>query len=145
LELEKFTRGDTFDFEVNCDSDIDQNDILIPPMLLQPFVENAIIHGFNGLERRGKINVEFHLVILSQSEGSVQKLQCIIRDNGVGREKATNVKIQQESEHKSTALKVTQERLDMLNAGEKSLFIIDIKDENGNPAGTEINILITII
>jgi ligand-binding sensor domain-containing protein len=142
LELEKFTRGDTFDFEVNCDSEIDQNDILIPPMLLQPFVENAIIHGFNGLNRRGKINVEFHFVILSPSEGS--KLKCIIRDNGVGREKATNVKIQQESEHKSTALKVTQERLDMLNAGEKSLFIIDIKDENGNPAGTEIQILIGV-
>lgn len=142
LELEKFTRGNTFDFEVNCDSDIDQNDILIPPMLLQPFVENAIIHGFNGLERRGKINVEFHFVILSPSEGS--KLKCIIRDNGVGREKATNVKMQQESEHKSTALKVTQERLDMLNSGEKSLFIIDIKDENGNPAGTEIQILIGV-
>ena len=136
LELEKFTRGDTFDFEVNCDSDIDQNDILIPPMLLQPFVENAIIHGFNGLDRRGKITVSFQL-----NDG---KLICSVKDNGVGREKATNVKMQQESEHKSTALKVTQERLDKLNSGEKSLFIIDIKDENGNPAGTEIQILIGV-
>ncbi|MEY4573737.1 MAG: hypothetical protein RLZ10_3043, partial [Bacteroidota bacterium] len=134
LELEKFTRGDTFDFEVNCDSDIDQNDILLPPMLLQPFVENAIIHGFNGLDRRGRLNVKFQM-----KNG---KLLCVVKDNGVGREKATNVKMQQESEHKSTALKVTQERLDMLNAGEKSLFIIDIKDDNGNPAGTEIQILI---
>jgi ligand-binding sensor domain-containing protein len=136
LELEKFTRGNTFDFEVNCDSDIDQNDILIPPMLLQPFVENAIIHGFNGLDRRGRLNVKFQM-----KNG---KLLCAVIDNGVGREKATNVKMQQESEHKSTALKVTQERLDMLNSGEKSLFIIDIKDENGNPAGTEIQILMGV-
>ena len=52
--------------------------------------------------------------------------------------------MQQESEHKSTALKVTQERLDMLNSGEKSLFIIDIKDDNGNSAGTEIQILMGV-
>jgi ligand-binding sensor domain-containing protein len=136
LELEKFTRGDSFDFEIHCDENIDQNDILLPPMLLQPFVENAIIHGFNGLDRRGKLNLQFQI--------SNFKLVCIITDNGVGRIKASEQKMQMESEHKSTALKVTQERLDMLNSGEKSLFITDLKDENGNAAGTEIRILIGV-
>ncbi len=136
LELEKFTRGDSFDFEITCADDIDQSDILLPPMLLQPFVENAIIHGFNGLDRRGKINIQFTIVN--------NQLICSVKDNGVGREKAVEQKMQQESEHKSTALKVTQERLDMLNSGEKSLFIVDLKDEKGDAAGTEIKILIGV-
>lgn len=136
LELEKFTRGDTFDFEINCDDEIDQSDILIPPMLLQPFVENAIIHGLNSLDRRGKITIEFKL--------ENEKLHVTIHDNGVGREKATAIKMQVESAHKSTALKVTQERLDLLNNGEKSFWIVDLKDEKGNPAGTEVNILLGV-
>jgi ligand-binding sensor domain-containing protein/two-component sensor histidine kinase len=132
--LEQFSSGNTFDFSIEVPKDIDIMEINIPPMLIQPFIENAIIHGIRHLEKRGKITVSFKL--------NKKVLECMITDNGIGRKKAASIKSQEDQKHKSTALMVTQERLDILNKDKKihSLEIIDINDNSGLDSGTRITI-----
>ena len=133
LAIEKSSRGNTFDFEVTTLLEMDTEELMIPPMMLQPFVENAIIHGVAHLTENGKINIHF-----------LQKnnlLECSIEDNGIGRAAAKEIKSQIEHQHKSAALEVTQERLDILTKdlrGLKSLEIIDLKNESGDASGTKV-------
>lgn len=139
LALEKFSRGDSFDYEIKIADDIDTEEDNIPPMMIQPFVENAIVHGVAHIESGGRIIVNF------DREGDY--LKCTITDNGIGREQASQLKSQQDYNHKSTALAVTQERLDILNIGKngsKSLEIIDLKDEDDKGLGTEVIVRIPL-
>ena len=139
LAIEKSSRGNTFDFEITTLLEIETEELMIPPMMLQPFVENAIIHGVAHLTENGKIHIHF-----------LQKnkiLECSIQDNGIGRVAAKKIKSQIQHQHKSTALIVTQERLDIINKdlqGLKSLEIIDLKNKNGEISGTKILIRLLI-
>ncbi|MBK9191811.1 MAG: hypothetical protein IPM77_10020 [Crocinitomicaceae bacterium] len=121
------------DLEFEIDPDLVTSEEILPPLLIQPFVENALIHGLKKSERKGVIRVTFKLL-------GEHLLECSVEDNGIGRENASKIIAQKENYHKSTALKVTEERLASLN--KNSVFvpfeIIDLKDENGNPAGTKI-------
>ncbi|MGZ4038390.1 MAG: ligand-binding sensor domain-containing protein, partial [Bacteroidia bacterium] len=132
LLIEKFCNGDRFDYTIRVDDAIEKDYVKIPPMLLQPFIENAIKHGLkNSSDKRGLIEVEF------REKNNV--LECSVTDNGIGRKKAEELnKGSKETYHKSTALIVTQERLDLLkeNPAVKSLEIIDLHDENGEASGT---------
>lgn len=133
LAIEKSSRGNTFDFEVTTLLEMDTEELMIPPMMLQPFVENAIIHGVAHLTEHGKINIHF----LQKNK----MLECSIEDNGIGRVAAKKIKSQIEHQHKSAALEVTQERLDILNKdfrGLKSLEIIDLENNEGVPSGTKV-------
>lgn len=142
LSLEKFTRNDAFDFSIHADEEVNTEEVLIPSMLLQPFVENSIIHGFSGLQRRGKIEITFRM------HGKF--LECRVRDNGIGREKAQLHKAQLDTRHKSMALIVTQERLALINrqsgeqSGSGSIEIRDLTDENKLSCGTEVLIRILV-
>ena len=133
LSIEQSSRGNTFEFEITTDDNIDTEEMTIPPMMLQPFVENAIIHGVAHLKEKGKIEVHF-----TQKN---QTLECEIIDNGIGRAKAKELKSQVEHQHKSAGLEVTQERLDILNKdvkGQKSLEFIDLVDALGKAIGTKV-------
>ncbi len=136
LLIEKFCNGDRFDYEIASDPALEADFIQIPPMLLQPFVENAIKHGMKDLGgmKRGMIRIEF------KSEN--QQLICIVEDNGIGRKKAEEIKQQStvhEKEHTSVAIKITRERLELMGAtnNDKTLEIIDLY-ENGEPSGTRV-------
>lgn len=139
LSLEQFSQGNTFDYEVLVADNIDPEAISLPSMILQPFVENAIIHGVAHLENRGKILVHF------SRKG--KRLSCIIEDNGIGRAKAKELKSQIDLSHKSVALDITKERLDLLRRGKavkNSLQIIDLKDTEGKVCGTRVELIIPI-
>lgn len=139
LALEKFSRGDSFDYQITLSEDIEIEEETIPPMMIQPFVENAIVHGIAHKEEGGKVEVLF------EKDGNY--LKCTITDNGIGREQASQLKSQQEEQHKSTALAVTQERLDILHAqknGRKGLEVLDLKDEQGNAVGTKVIVVIPL-
>jgi len=140
LLVEKFSSGDTFDYEINTDPNMDMDFIKIPPMLLQPFVENSIKHGFKNLQqRRGNILIEFREL--------EHKLICTISDNGVGREIAQErADSEGESYHESTALKVIRERLMLMDPGnaEPKIDIQDLYSKQGIPCGTKITIEIPI-
>lgn len=142
LDLERFCGGEQFEYEVKVDDALQTEETLIPPMLIQPFVENAIIHGINHLDtRKGKISLSF------MREDEV--LVCGIQDNGIGREEARKINRHRVPGHKSTALAVTKERLSFLqetHGGEDiGLEIQDLLDEKGKGMGTAVVIRIPLI
>ncbi|MFK8044239.1 MAG: two-component regulator propeller domain-containing protein [Crocinitomicaceae bacterium] len=139
IQLEKLTSQIEFDFELNVGQEVDTNEQIVPPLMVQPFIENAIIHGFKNINHKGRIKVGFNLI-------NDDYLLCTIEDNGSGRVAAANQKAQKAQYHKSTALQVTQERLAKLNdlGDEKDFEIIDLKDEGGNAKGTKVVIKIRL-
>ncbi|MEM7368396.1 MAG: two-component regulator propeller domain-containing protein [Bacteroidota bacterium] len=139
LTIEQFSREKNFDYQIEIDEWVDPDNFLIPPMLIQPFVENAIIHGVAHLDHNGHIRIKFERID--------QHVECVIIDNGIGREQATKINSQKDQHHKSTALVVTQERLDILhNSGDwdKSIVIKDLADPAGRPAGTQVLLRIPV-
>lgn len=134
LLIEYFCHSKQFDYSIEVDEQIEKDFIQLPPMLLQPFVENSIKHGILHLKnKRGMIQISF------KEEDNV--LVCTIEDNGIGREASSA--LQENSKdvhHASTALKVTRERLALLNEPENSIVIEDMQDEQGQPKGTIVTV-----
>jgi len=133
LEMERLRFKNSFDYGITFLNAIDSDNVFIPPLLLQPFCENAIWHGLMHREGQGRLDIELSI------ESNI--LNCIITDNGVGREKAEEMNSKTAEKEKSLGLKITTERLALLNR-EKGLQtfydIEDLKDENGNAAGTKV-------
>jgi ligand-binding sensor domain-containing protein len=135
--LESARYDNKFACVYNVAEDVNTNTIMIPPMLLQPFVENAIWHGLMQKEGEGTITVE----IIKEDE---EFLKISITDDGIGREKAAELK-SKSATHKSHGLKVTSQRIDMmnkLNSTGAQVHIIDLKDDQGVAAGTKVELII---
>ena len=135
LNLEQLSNEDNFDYEIIVDENIQTDAYGIPPLLLQPFAENSIVHGIKELNHRGKITINF--------EWKETFIECSVSDNGRGRLAAKEVRHQKSSYHKSTALVLTQERLASLSdeLPVKSFEIIDMKE----PSGTKVILRIPVI
>ena len=135
VELESVRFKDSFAYAIVCDDEIETEEIKIPTLLIQPFVENAIWHGLMHKEGNRKLTVSF-----------VEKedfLQCIIEDNGVGREKAMAMKIStgQDKKHTGKGISVSEERLRTLKTASGkngSIEIIDLKNNSGESQGTQV-------
>lgn len=142
LLIEQFCNGNRFDYEILVPENLETDFIQIPPMILQPFVENAIKHGFRQLEetgRRGKIEIRF------QAQSGY--LECVVSDNGIGRKKASTIQQQSPTaKHISAALEITQERLELMGtiSNKKSIEIIDL-EENGKALGTKVIVRIALV
>jgi ligand-binding sensor domain-containing protein/two-component sensor histidine kinase len=135
IEFEQFCKPDSFEYEIKLDEQIQLNNIEIPPMLIQPFVENSINHGFASLNnRKGK------LLISLVNEGRM--LKCVVKDNGVGIKNSKASK--KYSSHKSSAIEITRKRLEALskNKNETVIKINDVIDDKGDVRGTEVVLLI---
>ena len=138
LELESMRLGNRFNYEIDLDSDLDANNIEIAPLIIQPFVENAIIHGLVPK----KENCFLKIIVSKMGEG---KLLCVVEDNGVGR-KHSEIMKQKTGSHKSYGMSITRRRLEMLSRISNNDFSVEIEDlhnENGEPAGTRVNIVIS--
>jgi sensor histidine kinase YesM len=139
LDMERLRFKDSFNYSIIFTNTIDEGAVFVPPLLLQPFCENAIWHGLIQKDGQGLLTVEL----------SVQDniLNCIITDNGIGREKAQERKSKTAEKEKSMGLKITTERLALLNR-ERGLHtfyeIEDLKDEYGRAAGTKVVLKISI-
>ena len=131
IEVEKLRFRNAFEFYIEVDPNIDQDFFMIPPSLLQPFVENAIWHGLMHKEEDKQLTILF-----TQQDNSII---CQIIDNGIGREASAN--IHKTKTHKtSLGMSITKERIEHLHTvhGIKSDFeIIDLYDDD-NPAGTKV-------
>lgn len=140
LLVEKFCNNNSFDYAIHVQDDLEVDYIKIPPMILQPFVENAIKHGMKYLvNKTGFIEVSFTV--------QDNMLLCSVSDNGIGRKKAEELnKKSSDDFHKSTALAVTQERLNLLHQqkNESHIHIIDLYDESGEALGTKVDVEIPI-
>jgi sensor histidine kinase YesM len=107
-------------------------------MLIQPYVENAILHGLLPKEGNGKISI----TLQKQND----TILCTIEDNGIGREKSMEFKKNRVQQHKSMGMSITQERLDILNSSLNSNISAEIIDlfENGKSAGTKVKLIIPL-
>jgi LytS/YehU family sensor histidine kinase len=140
LELEKRRFEDKFVYEIAVAKEINGQDYHIPPMILQPYVENAIRHGI-GLRKdnNGRITVR-----MSLSNGN---LVCIIEDNGVGRKLAAQFRGRNPIEYQSRGMALTEKRIEMFNKANKSPVLItidDVEDHSEVPAGTRITLCFSI-
>ncbi len=137
VEMEKLRFNDKFDFKLEVDPDIDEGFIEIPPMIIQPYVENAIIHGLMHKTDKGNLLIELAL--------KDENIIVTIQDNGVGRERAAEIRRESGIERKSRGMLITGERLGILNQYTKDTYtveVIDLQDDDGNPAGTRVVITI---
>ena len=133
LEMERLRFKYSFDYNINFKNAVNPENIFIPPLLLQPFAENAIWHGMMNKEGQG------HLTISLSQENN--ELSCIIEDNGVGRAKAAELKSKSVEKKKSLGLQITKERLALLNkdSNETTFFEMkDLYDDEGNVNGTMV-------
>lgn len=132
LELEQLRFNKMFEFTITKSEAI-EDDLALPPLLLQPFVENAIIHGLIPKKEVGRIDIDFSI--------QNQSLICTITDNGIGFEKSQELKASSVSIHKSMALDITKKRLEMMEAFTSKTSKVEIKeltDSNGNIIGTKV-------
>jgi tetratricopeptide (TPR) repeat protein len=143
LKLYVLLESSRFDNKFACvytiAEDVNTSAIMIPPMLLQPFVENAIWHGLMQKEGQGTI-------IIDIKKADEEFLNISIIDDGIGREKAAELK-SKTATHKSHGLKVTSQRIDMmnkLNSTGAQVHIYDLKDDQGNATGTKVELIIPI-
>jgi len=133
LEMEKLRFQNSFNYNISIKNEIDHETIFIPPLLLQPFAENAIWHGLMHKEGRGYLDIELSL--------EQKTLTCIITDNGIGRHKAGMIKSKSAEKQKSMGLQITTERLALLNQEKEAqtfFNIEDLTDKLGNAAGTRV-------
>lgn len=133
LDMERLRFKDSFNYSITFTNSIDASNVFVPPLLLQPFVENAIWHGL--MHKQGQGNLEIVLNVEDKT------LICIITDNGIGRSKSAILKSKSAEKQKSMGLYITRERLALLNKDieEQTYFNFeDITDTEGNSAGTRV-------
>jgi len=136
IELEHLRMNKSFEYEVIADEHLEPEETEIPPMLAQPFIENAIKHGLRTKAEGGKLRVEF-----SQLQEDVMK--CVIEDNGIGRTAAAALK-KSSNGHHSRGIEITKSRLKNIwkeDFKEEYLSIIDLKNTSDEPIGTRVELL----
>ena len=139
LDIQKIRFNTKFDYSIVVDEKIDTEAALIPPMLLQPFIENAIEHGINHKESKGNVKV-----IVKKDRGN---MVFEIEDDGVGRTRAKELSQNKNKGHRSYATILTQERIEALNKKQKkkiTFAIIDLTDKDGMASGTKVVFVIPI-
>ena len=138
LEIEKQRFGARFDYELT--SEIDEPAfVMVPPMMVQPFVENAIVHGFSNMASGGFLKIEYR-----QTD---ETIHVLVEDNGKGRASASTDQKGTEKGHVSLGTKVVAERLQLLSAElnlPASCVYEDLTTHQGEPCGTRVRLVLPI-
>jgi tetratricopeptide (TPR) repeat protein len=135
LKLEHYRFRDKFDYTITMDEAINKEAIEIPPMLIQPYIENAVWHGLRYKESKGFLSVNFRM------ENGILLVE--IKDDGIGRKKSAELKTDNQKKHESTGLKNIRERLGIINKVYKSNYKVEITDlENGT--GTIVTLYVPV-
>jgi tetratricopeptide (TPR) repeat protein len=133
IELEKLRFSNPFEYDIRVEEGIDPETTLIPPLILQPFVENALKHGFRDETKRGMLSI----TIIKENDF----LRCTVEDNGVGRKHSMSIKPVSGFKKESLGLKITEERLNLISESRKQrayFKIEDLLDKSDNPLGTRV-------
>ncbi|HVZ96377.1 MAG TPA: histidine kinase [Chitinophagaceae bacterium] len=141
VELEQLRFNNKFNFKSYIDPALRGGDYRVPPLLIQPFVENAIVHGLANSDED-----QLHLTVTASLHDNM--IKYVIQDNGIGRERAGIYNMQNRPYHKSVGLKITEDRINRYNRAAQateSIAITDLYDEDRNPEGTRVEILLKAI
>lgn len=135
LKLEHYRFRDKFDYEIEIDPAINSDAVEVPPMLIQPYIENAVWHGLRYRDTKGKLTLKMYI------ENSSLVVDVI--DDGIGRKRSEELKTMNQRKHNSTGLKNVQERLLIINKVYKKDLLVSVSDgENGS--GTHVKIVLPI-
>lgn len=135
LLLEKSRFTDKFDFKLTTDDVLLNNeDVKIPSMLIQPYIENAIWHGLRYNAEKGWLNLTIKLI--------ENTIEIVIEDNGIGIEKSKSLKTKHQSQHKGRGMSNTLERIKLLNELHRFKIIFDILDKPEPESGVKVRLLV---
>ncbi len=140
IEMEKLRFLNKFSYLIEVDQKIDNQFTEVPPLLLQPYVENAIWHGLMQKDQPGNL-----LIKIIQIKEDLIKV--MIEDDGIGREKSTELKSKTAVAHKSFGLQISKDRIQIVNKMyglNTQVEVEDLFDKNKNACGTRINLLIPV-
>ncbi len=141
LQMESLRFIDRFVYQIKVDPNVDTLSTEIPPMLLQPYAENAIWHGLMHQKKVGQLWIN-----IQRDNGM---LKCTIEDNGIGRNKSKEINQKKKMVgKKSVGMSITADRIHLLNElyeTETKVQIYDLKDPHGHPSGTRVEIKIPIV
>lgn len=138
VELEQLRFDNKFTFKSNIAPELLNGDYRVPHLLIQPYVENAILHGLSQSERKG---LELFLSATLEDDYIIY----IIEDNGIGRERAAAYRNQNKPNHKSVGIELSRDRINIFNQqqnGDGGVVITDLYDENNEPRGTRVHVKI---
>lgn len=139
IEMECLRFEQQFEYVVSVAKEIRLEEIEIPPMLLQPYVENAIWHGLMQKKSPGRLDLTF------RRQNGI--LHCIIQDDGIGRNAARRLRSKSATRHKSMGMRITDDRINMINRlynTQTKVQVTDLKAPDGTPKGTRVELTISI-
>ena len=145
LKLEKLRLDSKFQYDIRLESDLEdeEDDLFIPPMLIQPFIENAIKHGIQNLDNNGHLGINVSKMNTSNS------VLVEIVDNGVGRKIARKIRSENNPSHESVAIELTEERIEAFNkkhpGNSINYEIVDLKSSNQKASGTQVLLTFPIL
>ena len=140
LELEAVRFDHHFDFKIRVEDDLDVSAVEVPPLIIQPYTENAVWHGLMHKKAKGHLEIElFH---------EDDFLYCKITDDGIGRKAATELKEKSASTHKSMGMRITADRIAILQQKKQADTYITVTDlvlPGGSAGGTEVILKIPVM
>ena len=140
LALEKLRFSDHLNYDIQIDKNLSHNHFSFPSMIIQPIVENAIIHGISNKSNSGNIQIQFWLK-------EDKRLECIVQDDGIGRVAARKLKQESNVNEESMGQEIIEDRLKTLRRQgyTANMHIMDLYDELQNPCGTRVELELPIL
>ena len=135
VKLEHFRFKDKFDYTITVDERINVEDFVIPPMLLQPYVENAVWHGLRYKEEKGKLEID-----LKQTDP--ETIAITITDDGIGRKKSKELKTDHQKKQKSKGMGNIRKRISILNEMYRDKVNVTVEDVFENEEGTRVRLIL---
>lgn len=138
IDLEQLRYNNRFSYKTTIDPALAGGDYRVPSLLIQPYVENAIVHGLSHSEEE-----DLSLTVMATLEN--EKIKYIVQDNGIGRAQAAAYNQQNKPYHKSVGLKITEDRINLFNnhpEGNGFVHFTDLTDQENRPAGTRVEIIL---
>ncbi len=135
VKLEHFRFKDKFDYKITIDENLNIEEFVIPPMLLQPYIENAVWHGLRYKEEKGLLEVNFKQL-------NADTIKITITDNGIGRKKSKEVKTDNQKKQKSKGMGNIKKRISILNEMYKDKVDVTIENVFDNEEGTRVILLL---
>ncbi|GAA4400109.1 hypothetical protein GCM10023187_12910 [Nibrella viscosa] len=139
LNMESLRFRNKFTYAIEVDPEVETDVIEIPPLLIQPYIENAIWHGLMHKEGIGHVGINLHM--------ADDMLVCIIEDDGVGRRRAAELKSKSATRSKSLGMQITAHRIKLINelhGRETTMRIVDLVDATGEACGTRVVLHIAV-
>jgi two-component sensor histidine kinase len=140
LELEKLRFEDKFEYEINVDPAINMPGMMIPNLLIQPYVENAVRHGIQNSNQNGKVSVKL--------QKEKDQINYTIEDNGIGIKHSLELKHESDLKDRPHGMDITLDRIRLLNSRQREnhvLEITDLSEEDDSKSGTRVSIRVPIL